>query len=396
MRILFLSRWFPWPPDNGSKLRVLNLLEAIAPRHQVTLLSFASEDPDEKAIGAVGRLCCDVHAVLLARPTARPPSEILRLFSREPRSIKASHNPEMLELVRRIASVQRPHVLIASQVDMAPYAMQIQDAPRILDELELMGFYDQFSRASSALLRIRRGLMWSKRKAYVARLVRGFKACSVVSRPELELARRVAPAYPGFVLIPNGVSTTMPSPQKPVPGTIIYAGAVTYAPNMDAVRYFAHEILPFVRKECPEASLTVTGETRGADLRDLGQHPGIRFVGRVEDIRSAVAASWCSVAPIRQGGGTRIKILESLSLGTPVISTSKGVEGLELVPGRHFLLADDPRSFADCVLQILRNPELRARIGEDGRSEVHRRYNWQEIGERFSALVDGVVAPGSA
>jgi glycosyltransferase involved in cell wall biosynthesis len=238
--------------------------------------------------------------------------------------------------------------------------------------------------------------MWSKRKAYVARLVRGFKACSVVSRPELELARRVAPSYPGFVLIPNGVSTSVPPPQRPIPGTIIYAGSVTYAPNMDAVCYFAQEILPLIRKDCPEANLTVTGDTQGADLGDLGQYPGIRFVGRVEDIRSAVAASWCSVAPIRQGGGTRLKILESLSLGTPVVSTSKGVEGLELVPGRHFLLGDDPRSFADCVLQILRNSELRARIGEEGRSEVYRRYSWQEIGPRFSALVEGVVAPGSA
>ena len=191
-------------------------------------------------------------------------------------------------------------------------------------------------------------------------------------------------------LIPNGAEVTPPAAVygQPAPGSIIYAGSVTYAPNLEAVEYFIHEILPRVRAAVPGVVFTVTGRTDGVDIDGLRDDEGVRFPGLLDDIRTAIAQSWLSVAPIRSGGGTRLKILESLALGTPVVTTSKGIEGLRLEDGLHVLIADEAPAFAANVVKLLGDPELRRRLGEEGRREVALHYDWDRIGAAFCSVVE--------
>jgi glycosyltransferase involved in cell wall biosynthesis len=118
--------------------------------------------------------------------------------------------------------------------------------------------------------------------------------------------------------------------------------------------------------------------------------------GYVEDVRPLVAGARVCVAPIRQGGGTRIKILEAMALGTPVVATSKGAEGLEVIEGEHILLADDPAGFANSTLRLLRDAELRQRLATNARRLVEQRYDWAQIGKQFVALVEATVERGRA
>ena len=390
MRVLFLSRWFPVPADNGSKLRVLHLLKALAGRHQVTLASFTSEAPTDEDVQGLRRWCSAVHTVPLRPSEPRRLESIRGLFDREPRSVRVSFHLEMRTLVQGLWESSHPDLVVASEIDMAPYALHLPRTPAVLDELQLAAFYGQIASSTGSLSRIRRRLMWAKREAYTRRLMGAFDACTVVSPVERELVRRVAPNLPPPEVIPNGADLTpvAGSNSDPVAGSIIYAGSVTYAPNLEAVAYFIRDILPQVRAAVPETIFTVTGRTDGVDLDGLREAEGVRFSGPLDDIRSAIARSWLSVAPICSGGGTRLKILESLAVGTPVVSTSKGVEGLDLVNDRHVLVADDPQAFATAVVRLLCDPKLRRRLGEDGRREVARLYDWERIGAAFCSVVE--------
>jgi len=339
------------------------------------------------------RMCAGVHTVPLRLPKLRTIDDMLGFFDRRPRSVRGAFSPEMQAKVREVCEARPADAVVASQIDMAPYALGLPSAVRILDEVELTGLREQLASAGGLLRRARRKLMWTKRAAYTRRILSDFAAYTVVSDAEKALACSVAPGRSAPEVIPNGADLKLSAffDGQPAPGSIIYAGSVTYAPNHDAVRYFVEQILPAVRSAMPDAVLTVTGRTDGVSLDGLHRADGVRFAGMLDDIRTAIAQSWLSVAPILSGGGTRLKILESLALGTPVVSTSKGVEGLGLEHERHVLIADDAPAFAGSVVRLLGDPELRRRLGDEGRREVARRYDWERIGAAFCSLVERVA-----
>jgi glycosyltransferase involved in cell wall biosynthesis len=172
---------------------------------------------------------------------------------------------------------------------------------------------------------------------------------------------------------------------------LIYPGALTYHSNLDAMVYFLRESWPIIQKQRPQVRLRITGRTDGVDLARLALTDQVVMTGYLDDIRSAVAQSWICVVPLRAGGGTRLKILESLALGTPVVSTSKGAEGLNLIPGRDILVADEPADFAEAVLNVLQDPVLRETLSRNGRQAVEAKYDWRIIGQQFDDFVETAV-----
>ena len=393
-RMLFLSRWFPFPADNGSKQRILHLLQSLASSYSVTLLAFVAHPPVKGDLEEAERLCARVHTVPLKSFDPRGSAHYIDFLRSKPRSVSATTSPEMSDWVRRLHAELGFDVVIASQVDMAPYALELHSVPRVLDELELAAFEEQVGMAASIPAQMRKRLMWNKRAAYVRTMLKSFDAITVVSQPELRLATSIGVDPERISVVPNGVEA-WPAPtqgEAPAPGSMIYAGSVTYPPNLDAVKYFAEEILPTIREKRPDATLLVTGSTGDIDLSALRNGGGIAFSGLVPEVRELIARSWLSVAPIRSGGGTRVKILEALSLGVPVVSTTKGCEGLDLVSGIHLLIGDDPASFSEAVLSLLEDGHLRSRIGENGRRQVSRRYDWHDIGKKFATVIEAAVA----
>ncbi|MGQ9768776.1 MAG: glycosyltransferase family 4 protein, partial [Anaerolineae bacterium] len=178
---------------------------------------------------------------------------------------------------------------------------------------------------------------------------------------------------------------------QPQPNSLVFNGSLTYSANYDAMQWFLAQVWPRIRAQVPAATLTITGSTAGVNLTGLALDDHVRLTGYVEDVRLPVAEAAVAIAPIRQGGGTRLKILEAMALGTPVVATAKGAEGLDVVDGEHLLLADDPERFAASVLRLLADDALAARLAADARRLVEGRYDWEQIGRRFVNLVEDVV-----
>jgi glycosyltransferase involved in cell wall biosynthesis len=269
----------------------------------------------------------------------------------------------------------------------------LPDTPKVLEELEVTKIHDQFRAQRHPLKRLRSALTWWKLSRYIAALLRAFDGCTVVSEREREQVLRVSPRGCPVVVVPNGVDVAGCAMDfgPPEADTLVYSGALTYSVNFDAVGFFLREVFPLIQARRPDVRLSVTGKLEGVPIDRLPANDGLVLTGYLDDVRPTVARSWACVVPLRVGGGTRLKILEALALGTPVVSTSMGAEGLEVTPGEDILIADEPTEFANATLRLLEDAALRAELAANGRRLVCRRYGWDQIGEGLDQFVRQVA-----
>ncbi len=170
-------------------------------------------------------------------------------------------------------------------------------------------------------------------------------------------------------IVPNGVDCQLNRPRlaTPIPGRLVYSGALTYSANYDAMDYFLKEIYPLIRRKMPIVSLVITGSIDGVAIEQLALDESVRLTGYVDDIRLEIASAMALVAPLRVGGGSRLKILEAMALGTSIIATAKGVEGLAVSDENDLLIADDPAVFAEQTVRLLEHEDLRIKLTQRAR-----------------------------
>jgi glycosyltransferase involved in cell wall biosynthesis len=251
---------------------------------------------------------------------------------------------------------------------------------------------DRYRAARHPLQRLNHWISWQKTRRYEAALFRKFSQIVMVSEEDRRACEQLPGQQTPIAVIRNGVDCAHNclGLADVRPNTLIYNGALTYRANYDAMQYFLAEIYPRIRQALPEVALSITGSTQGLDLSSLHLDGSVHLTGYVEDVRLPVAGSAVCVVPLRQGGGTRLKILEAMALGTPVVATSKGAEGLDVVDGEHLLVADDPAAFSEATLRLLRDAALRARLAHNARALVEAKYDWAHIGAQFVELVEGL------
>ena len=396
MNILVLSTWFPYPPDNGSKIRVSHLLRALARNHDVTLLAFDFNANDigtrrqpDAGLAYVERIPVDPFA------TANDAGMLTRL-SFQPATTKML--PAMRTAVRERLRQGVVDVVIASTFVCATYALDAASpTARVLEEHNSLTrwIYDGYKQQTKPLSRLRGWLSWQKTRWFEARLFNQFDLITSVSAQDAQAMSTMLPRFQGPVeIVPNGVDCqyNRPGLHNRENDALVYNGALTYSANFDAMQYFLTAIFPLIRQSKTDVSLTITGSMTGVDLSSLALNDAVHFTGHVQDVRVPVAQARVCVVPLRDGSGTRLKILEAMALGTPVVATSKGAEGLAVVDGVHLLVADTPDDFAMATLQLLSKPELRATLSDNARRLVVENYDWQQIGERFVQLVEQSVA----
>jgi glycosyltransferase involved in cell wall biosynthesis len=217
-------------------------------------------------------------------------------------------------------------------------------------------------------------------------------ACIVTSDRELPIVRAQAPGTP-VAVVPNGVDIDYfrPSRDDLEPCTLVFNGILTYRPNLDAAYHLVEDVWPLVRRQCPDAQLTIVGRAEAADVRRL-RRPGVSVTGEVPDIRPYLARAAVVGVPVRIGGGTRLKVVEGLAMGKAMVSTSLGCEGVGVRDREHLLIGDDASAFAARVLELFEDPALGLSLGAAGRALIETDYSWELAGERLEALYRTVAA----
>ena len=396
MKILILSTWFPYPPDQGSKIRAYHLIKGLAKDHDISLLSFEDAPIKPEWIDHMRQYCSRVEIVKRHPFEYSRAKTILGFFSLVPSHVVAGYSPEMAAAVGKSVLDWEPDLIFALTFVTAPYALQHNSKKRMvdIDNLLALMLYEQYQNARGWLKRARHFLAYWKLRRYESKIYSQFDLALVCSKKDVARAKTYIHLNGDSIgMTPNGVDLSYlhPAANPQQKGKLIFNGALTYEPNLDAMQYFLSDIFPRVLAKAPQAHLHITGKTEGVGLSKLQQHDGrVYFTGYLEDIRPAIMESQVCVVPLRMGAGTRVKILESMALGTPVVSTTKGAEGLEVESEKHILIADTPEDFARHTLRLLEDDNLRMRLRQNALQLVSEKYNWEKIGSDLSQLVQKV------
>lgn len=410
MRILWLGHFVPWPPKGGSLIRSYHLLREAAQGNEVALLCLNQRSllptPQqlEDAKQELAAFCASVVVVAIpadSRPRAKE-RILLRstLLGRTYDDVWFDSN-ELVTRLRDIVSRFQPHVVHFDTVGLAPYAAHVLDCPLVLNhhniESQMMTRRATLE-ASPTMRRLLR--LQARRLAQLEkRTAPYFQAHLVVSELDRE---RLLELIPGarVEVVHNGVDLDFfrpVPPDRPIAShSLIFVGGLNWYPNLKAVRWLLDEIIPRLRARFPDTRTTIIGRDPPAEFLAAAERvPGLTFTGFVDDIRPYVAEAAVYACPIFDGGGTRLKILDTLAQQVPLVATSMAVEGVGVESGRHALLADNAEEFAAAVGRIFEDPAVGARLAEAGRQLVTERFGWTAIGEGLRGLY-AQVADGQA
>lgn len=380
LRVLVVDEEAPFPPNTGKRIRTWNLLKRVASRHDITLLCYGGEqgrelDPIRQA-GITLRLVQPL-------PELTGPELYVRLlgnvFSPYPYSVKKHYTPRFQKAVDELLSTDGFDLLHCEWTPYVRYSTARMKVASVLatHNIESQIWERRAEHASSALARIFFKMQARKMAAFERR---HFPRMSAVTAVSPEDARQ-STAWSGreCALVENGVDLDQFQPAgSGQPSELLFLGSLDWFPNRDAVQYMIEEILPVIRSAQPDVILRIVGRRPPADfIRKFEEVEGVRILGEVEDVRPHLERAGIVVVPLRIGGGSRIKILESLAMGKAVISTRVGAEGLAVEHGRDICLADTPKEFAQCVQQLSSDGE-RVRLGRNGRTLVEQRYSWDD------------------
>jgi glycosyltransferase involved in cell wall biosynthesis len=404
-RLLFLCQTLPYPPDGGVKIRSYHTLAALSTEYDIDALCFyrwkkgRAHTRVEESLAALKRL-----AAIEAFPIPQEHSR-MRLLADHASSVfsgrvytdfvyrSRAFRHRLRELVRT-----RSYALVhLDSMDLAGYLPdldgQVVGCAHHNAESALLVDRARYERSSlrAAYLRFQGGRM---RAAESARC-RRFALNLAVSDDDARVLSGHAPTA-RFIVVPNGVDIHYFEYVPTAPTfDLVFVGGTTWFPNKDALQFFADQILPLIRERRPGVRVQWVGRATDEERRFYAERHGITLTGYVEDIRPIVRQAACYVAPLRAGGGTRLKILDAWAMGKALVSTRVGCAGLAARDGENLLIRDDPREFADGVLDLLEHPALRDRLAAGARQTVERTYAWEKVGARLLQAYRGLLQPAA-
>ena len=402
-KLLFLCQTLPYPPDGGVWIRTYNVLRLLSRAFDITALCF------ERAASSGNGAPYDVARSL----------DALRRFAR----VEAFAIPQKHDRLRfawdHMRSATLGRVYTTYLYDSGQFKSRLSELLRAerfdlvhMDSLvDLAGYIDECAgmnivcvhhAVESALLRSRASVEEQRwRGAYLryqARLMEDLErrtlgrvalnvAVSAVDAAEL---RRLAP-HSRVVVVPNGVDIDEFMPTGHEGTGVAFIGGLHWFPNKDALDFYCEDILPHLKSADAPIPARWIGQATAEEQAHYRDRYGVELTGHVPDVRPVMDEAACHIVPLRAGGGTRLKILNSWAMGKPVVSTSLGCEGLDAVDGDNILIRDEPKAFASAVLDVLHDKSLRERLGSRGRATVEARYSWDIIGDEMIDLYLGLI-----
>ena len=391
MRTLCVAGVYPWPANDGYRMRLAAMIDALVETGEVDVLC-PVRMPDDVVEPPAG-----VRAGVLPVGSRTRAKRLWRwLRSDLPRAhVRAEVDAANIEARRWLAD----HYDLAylSHLSSWVHHRELVSAPTIVDLDNLDNLVIRVSRTARPRTRDLRQLpkwavMWPVEWIDERRTEKLQRRCAAnVDRVTLCSALDVERSgFPNAVVIANGYERIVEPPAERTGHVLLFVGGLAYPPNADAVTWFANEVFPLVRKQLPSTVFRVVGH--GVDhVAAIGELPGVELVGRVDDLQPELDAACATVVPIRFGSGTRLKVIEALANRLPLVSTPLGAEGTEVVDGVHAMLESKPARLAEACVRVLEDPDLRDRLATEGERLWQERFRWSTIRAEMAALARQVA-----
>jgi len=396
MDLIWLSHFIPFPPRGGASQRSFHLLQEAARRYRVTLVAFNRPEQAPSMLAEsrreFERFCHRVEFWETPLPWmgARWWARLaLAPFSRWPQSALTYHSRETARRWRELLD-QFPQALV--HIDSSDLAFFIEPSlrfPTVLNHHNCESAMVQ-RRASLETNPLKKLVLFdqARKLARVERTLTHRVALNLtVSDEDTARLREINPRAQ-FQVVENGTDVDFFHPQDDLleEKTIVFAGSLRYYPNQSALAFFDREIWPLLKRCCPGIRFIVAGQQPPEFLaRWANADPAIEFVPNPENIRPYIARGAVYVCPIIDGGGSRLKLLDAMAMGKAIVSTTIGAEGLRYRNGKHMLIADDPRIFADSVVSLIQRPALRRKLAAAARELAIEEYGWRVVGAHLAS-----------
>lgn len=403
-KVLVVAPEYPYPPIDGHKVRIYNLMKNLPGKWKFDYICFGPENSrsgKEVLSAKLGPACEDVEVIpdsTLERIKSKGwIASILNVFFPYETSIgEPLLSPVLTSRITELVDSGRYDLVhlcglyISLHFDRKsnhhiPYVVDIGDCPSLLNS----SFWKQEHRPLEKLKKYL-SYIWADRweKIHASKI----RNIIMISDVDAEWIARNCRESKIWVM-PNGVDTEYfrtNSPNRPA-SALLFTGVMNYAPNNDAMLFFVRDVYPRIRERIPDVTLTIAGRNPTVQLRDLAaQTPGVTMTGFVDDIRPYFNNATVYVSPLQSGAGIKNKILEAWSMGLPVVATRVSCSGIEAASD-NILVAESPEAFSDQVSMLLSNAKLRAELAKNGREKAERSYSWRSRGEMLVDIFDEVV-----
>lgn len=395
MKLLILTPQLPYPPHQGTTIRNFNIIKHLAPRHAITLVSFGTA-AELGSAAPLRALCQRIEIApypsrsMIARAwttLASPlPDMGLRLRSNVMRALVDQILREEKFDAVQVEGIEMVRYILNDKSPITNYKIIFDDhnAEYVLQKTAFESDLHLPQRWVAALYSL---IQWKKLERYeraICQRADHIVACSNADANAIQSLNAKRP----ISIIPNGVDPNFfaPTPDAGAEAALVYAGKMDFRPNIDAMTWFCADILPRIRAEIPLAQIAIVGQKPAPRISALKRQPGVQVTGWVADTRPYLADAAVYVVPLRMGSGTRLKVLEALAMGKAIVSTARGVEGIDLVAERDAVIANTPAEFARAVVALLRDPSRRRELGHHARALAEAKYAWQEIIPRFEEI----------
>jgi len=390
LKLLFLTPRFPYPPIKGDMQRVYHQLRTLSLDHDVSLLCIADAPVKPSDYEPISDLCRRIEVVPL--PRWRVALNLATgLLSSDPLQVHYYQVPEVRAKLADMLRDEHYDILHATLIRMLPYVWELEHPPVVVDlidslALNLEARSGQVRGLKKAVYSIEHGRV----RRYEQLAVQRFPALIVTSPAD----RAALGGGTNIEVLPMGVDlnhVVFRDTREREPGVLIFTGNMGYEPNEEAVLWFSAKVWPLLRAKRRYLRWQIVGARPTPRVRGLHRpEEGVSVLGQVPDLIAHLNRATVSVCPLRTGSGIQIKVLEALAAGTPVVATSIANRGVQAEPGRHLLIADDPQPFADAVLRLLDDPDLRESLSKAGRDFIERNFRWEEHARRLVEIYGSV------
>ncbi len=398
MNILFLSTEIPFPLDHGHHLRTGNVLKCLAEDHAIHFVGFYKDEAELAYLPELRKYCDSVNVFPLQEGALRWRyfwGLLTNLLSSQPFPAQRYDLPAAQKQVRELIRTKNIDAVHFDAPWLAAYQSAVAPCPKILTthnvEAERLRTWMRVEK--NPLAKAYLYLQYRKLYRFEKNLYYQFEQNIVVSEKDRDELAKFAPDTP-FAVVPNGVDTVFftPNYDAMMPNRVVWAGPMNDPYNKDAVDYFLHDVYPLLSKKTSAVTVTFLGPSPTPYLQELAKNDHrLIAAGYVDDIRPYVDKATVFIAPLRAGGGTKLKVLNAMAQGKAVVTTSIGAEGISGVSPENIRIADTPQHYAEAICYLLAFPDEARAVGQKARELVLKYYDWQVIRQQMSGLYNAFV-----